>query len=282
MSSELARERQAAAADMTHTAAPLPAPGAAASAEEEREPGALAPRQHPGNSISGASEVFPESSVDFGFGNSWTHLPVPLAACGAGDAGGGVHPHHSPPRQEGRALHQAEDDGGRNAGAAVALAAGLHFRDDMVISECDAGSTTAAITAAGIDTKAAGGDLGNAARGGGAAVLPAEGAGGSSRPSAAASTSPLGGQRVGDLSRSDAQGVSGRAGVFDPPHDVVAAEEGARHLSPREQVSLPDDIYGAARVSEYWHGVPGLSSLVSTYVYDDIWAGDGGLNQRFV
>lgn len=48
----------------------------------------------------------------------------------------------------------------------------------------------------------------------------------------------------------------------------------------REQVSLPEDIYGAARVSEYWHGVHALSSLASSYVYDDIWAGDGGLNPR--
>lgn len=50
--------------------------------------------------------------------------------------------------------------------------------------------------------------------------------------------------------------------------------------APMEQVSLPEDIYGAARVSEYWHGMHALSSLASAYVYDDIWAGDGGLNPR--
>ncbi|CAN0349197.1 unnamed protein product, partial [Ectocarpus sp. 8 AP-2014] len=61
---------------------------------------------------------------------------------------------------------------------------------------------------------------------------------------------------------------------------VVAAAAAGPRAAPREQVSLPDDIYGAARVSEYWHGVPALSSLASTYVYDDIWAGDGGLNSR--
>lgn len=50
--------------------------------------------------------------------------------------------------------------------------------------------------------------------------------------------------------------------------------------SMREQVSLPEDIYGAARVSEYWHGMHALSSIANAYVYDDIWAGDGGLNTR--
>lgn len=49
---------------------------------------------------------------------------------------------------------------------------------------------------------------------------------------------------------------------------------------PDEQVSLPEDIYGAARVSEYWQGMHALSSLASAYVYNDIWAGDGGLNPR--
>lgn len=51
---------------------------------------------------------------------------------------------------------------------------------------------------------------------------------------------------------------------------------------PCEQVSLPEDIYGAARVPEYWRGMQTLSSLASAYVYDDIWAGDGGLNSRYV
>lgn len=50
----------------------------------------------------------------------------------------------------------------------------------------------------------------------------------------------------------------------------------------RDQVSLPEDIYGAARVSEYWHGMTALSSLASAYVYDDIWAGNGGLTTRWV
>lgn len=66
--------------------------------------------------------------------------------------------------------------------------------------------------------------------------------------------------------------------------DLAGEDRGSGSMwgagAPREQVSLPEDIYGAARVSEYWHGMHALSSLASAYVYDDIWAGDGGLNPR--
>lgn len=63
-------------------------------------------------------------------------------------------------------------------------------------------------------------------------------------------------------------------GVDDQAHSFDGST-GDLRLSRQEQVSLPEDIYGAARVSEYWHGMHALSSLASAYVYDDIWAGDG-------
>lgn len=267
--SELAPDVQP-ASDMTQTATPLPAPGGEASAEE-REPGALAPRQHPGNSIGGASGVFPESSVDFGFGNSWTHLPVPLVSCGDGEN----ESHHSS-HHDGGELHEAGSDGGGGKAGE-----GLHFRDDMVVSECDAGSAPAPAAFA-----TAGGPN-NSAREDEEAALPAAAAAGGSTPSTAAPPaaansmrSPGGGP--GGLSGSHVHGAGDVNNVGRASEDMAAAEEGARHLALGEPVSLPDDIYGAARVSEYWHGVPGLSSLVSTYVYDDIWAGDGGLNPRYV
>lgn len=67
---------------------------------------------------------------------------------------------------------------------------------------------------------------------------------------------------------------------FNPAVGFGEYSRERRTSRPREQVSLPEDIYGAARVSEYWHGMHALSSLASAYVYDDIWAGDGGLNPR--
>lgn len=74
------------------------------------------------------------------------------------------------------------------------------------------------------------------------------------------------------------------SGTTSSPTQETAKCSGAIVSPPpspqREQVSLPEDIYGAARVSEYWHGMHALSSLASSYVYDDIWAGDGGLNPR--
>ena len=83
-------------------------------------------------------------------------------------------------------------------------------------------------------------------------------------------------------------GDSPVAAGFTPAEAAAAdsaaggGDTGTAKVSPKEQVSLPEDIYGAARVSEYWHGMPALSSLASAYVYDDIWAGDGGLNPRQV
>ncbi|CAN0139734.1 unnamed protein product [Discosporangium mesarthrocarpum] len=52
--------------------------------------------------------------------------------------------------------------------------------------------------------------------------------------------------------------------------------------APKEEVCLPEDVYGAARVSEYWHGLHGLTSLASPYVYNDIWASGGVFNTRCV
>ncbi|CAN0279394.1 unnamed protein product, partial [Hapterophycus canaliculatus] len=69
------------------------------------------------------------------------------------------------------------------------------------------------------------------------------------------------------------------AGTSAAAADADASAINRPYTTPlREQVSLPEDIYGAARVSE-WHGVP-AALAASTYVYDDIWAGDGGLQTR--
>ena len=92
-------------------------------------------------------------------------------------------------------------------------------------------------------------------------------------------------KRAGDNDSSDAPPVpSGFAAAAAAAAQVGggggAGTAAVARAAPKEQVSLPEDIYGAARVSEYWHGMPALSSLASVYVYDDIWAGDGGLNPR--
>lgn len=95
---------------------------------------------------------------------------------------------------------------------------------------------------------------------------------------AAAETFRLSASAAGPSTSSDGEpsgeAATGSAPVTSSPH------LNAQRCAAREQVSLPEDIYGAARVSEYWHGMHALSSLASSYVYDDIWAGDGGLNPR--
>lgn len=69
-------------------------------------------------------------------------------------------------------------------------------------------------------------------------------------------------------------------GPRSPPAGRTGRSQERSSSGTPEQVSLPEDVYGAARVPEYWHGMHALSSLASAYVYDDIWAGDGGLNTR--
>ncbi|CAM9442846.1 unnamed protein product, partial [Scytosiphon promiscuus] len=77
------------------------------------------------------------------------------------------------------------------------------------------------------------------------------------------------------------EGAAATAAAAAAAAAAAGSHTGSVDLPPtavREQVSLPEDIYGAARVSE-WHGVP-AALAASTYVYDDIWAGDGGLQAR--
>eukprot|EP00903_Cladosiphon_okamuranus_P019476 g17910.t1 len=257
-------------------------PTAAETEEEEREPGALAPRQPPGDGLSvtaGASGAFATSSVDFGFGNSWSHIPIPV---------GDHSPHH---HHESKGLHEATQRGG---GAAIAgggnsssRGAGRHSDDDKAMRDSHPAAAAAAAAAAGQQE-----------------------AKNQYPPAPAAATARAAGKRAGGLKPTlgydpDVSGTNslslaeietgerirahGSSGSGSVRVDTAApgcpalppdAGEGGRATPPTEQVSLPDDIYGAARVSEYWHGVPGLSSLASMYVYDDIWAGDGGLNPR--
>lgn len=53
-------------------------------------------------------------------------------------------------------------------------------------------------------------------------------------------------------------------GLMQPPANIDT-----------DTVCLPEDVYGGAKVNEYWHGIHGLTSLASAYIYDDIWAGLG-------
>lgn len=256
--------------------APAPSrlgPTAAEAEEEEREPGALAPRKLPGDDLSeaaGASGAFATSSVDFGFGNSWSHIPIPVRD--DFDA----HPRHG----GGEGLHQSQ--GGSSASAAgggSSRAAGRHSDDDKVMADSH---PAVSVVAHSRESSQAGAQQPVSAAAGAAGS-----AGGLEPPTLSyvhdtSSTSSLAEAELGERCHAHGSGMSGGIGADTSPHggSSAPAGEGSRPATPTEPVSLPDDIYGAARVSEYWHGVPGLSSLASTYVYDDIWAGDGGLNPR--
>lgn len=252
-------------------------PTAAETQEEEREPGALAPRQLPGDDLSetaGASRALATSSVDFGFGNSWSHIPIPV-----GDHFDGHH-HQHPPHHDGEGPHEPQGDGSASAGKErPSRGAGRHSSDDdKVMSD----SHPAAVSVA-----AAHGSRNSPTASSEETQQSAALAAGGLEPTLGyahdvSSTNSLAEAELGEIFHAHSSSVSGRSGVDNARGSSSAppAGEGGRATPSTEPVSLPDDIYGAARVSEYWHGVPGLSSLASTYVYDDIWAGDGGLNPR--
>lgn len=245
-------------------------PTAAEAEEEERDLGALARRKLPGDDLSKVAEAraFATSSMDFGFGNSWSHIPIPVG--NDFDA----HHHHSPPHHEGGGQHEPWSGGEASAGGyGPSRVAGRHSDDDKAMSD----SQPRASVARSRNTSREAQPKPVAASAGAGALEPtllgyAQDAG---------STNPLAEVEPGERFHAHSSSVSGRIGV-DAPHGAAApaGDDTFRATTPTEQVSLPDDIYGAARVSEYWHGVPGLSSLASSYVYDDIWAGNGGLNPR--
>ena len=260
-------------------AAPAPSSLGATAAEaeeEEREPGALAPRQLPGDDLSeaaGASEAFATPSVDFGFGNSWSHIPIPIAE--TFDAHRHPSPHH-----DGEGLHESPGGGSANQGGdRSSRAAGRHSDDDKFMSDSHPAVSVAARKSPAREAQQQQRPAATAATGAAAATAAAAAAAALSYAHDASSASSLAEVEQGERIRAHGSSVSGRIGV-DTPHGSSPPGEDGRSTTPTEQVSLPDDIYGAARVSEYWHGVSGLSSLASTYVYDDIWAGDGGLNPR--
>lgn len=237
--------------------------------EEGREPGALAPRKLPGYHLSeaagAASDAFASSSVDFGFGNSWSHIPIPV-----GD-GFDAH-HHSPHAGEG--LHEPQGGGGAGGGrdASPRAAQVQCSDDDKVVSDPYAKLSVPhsnSMNAASREAPPA-----SAVVGAGAGRLEQT----LGYDHDATSTPSLAEVERRERLLARSSGASGSTGG-DTPHGCASPTSG-RPTTPTEPVSLPDDIYGAARVSEYWHGVPGLSSLASAYVYDDIWAGDGGLNPR--
>eukprot|EP00752_Nemacystus_decipiens_P014595 g12997.t1 len=248
--------------------------------EEEREPGALAPRQLPGNYLSeaagaAASGAFSTPSVDFGFGNSWSHIPIPIPL---GDNFDAHHHRHSPHHDEETAgLHKSQGgSSGLAGGNGSPGAAGRRSDDDRIMSDSPhPGAAAAAVSAAA--QKARGFEEAHQPAASAAAEAAAGAGAGGLDPTLpytrnASSTNSPAEEDQGERCHAHGSSVSSRIGG-EAPQGSASPREGSRPSTPTELVSLPDDIYGAARVSEYWHGVPGLSSLASTYVYDDIWAG---------
>ncbi|CAM9130651.1 unnamed protein product [Ectocarpus sp. 12 AP-2014] len=252
----------------------------AAPKEEAREPGALAPRQLPGNEESknageatggaaAAAFAAPSSSSS----SSSSHRPEE-----------DHHHHHHHHHQEARAGDEARDFGyGNSFGACIPLPSSPGGGvSEMMATGGSLGGQPRKRFGAGESRFGDGGSNNFAAAAAAATTAAAAAATTAAASSAGTHGSPFEGhqqQHDDEMKISDFSARIAAAEEETTAGAAAAAPAGPR-AAPREQVSLPDDIYGAARVSEYWHGVPALSSLASTYVYDDIWAGDGGLNSR--
>ncbi|CAM9097894.1 unnamed protein product [Ectocarpus sp. 4 AP-2014] len=228
-----------------------------AAEEEAREPGALAPRQLPGN----------EESKNAG---EATGCAAAVFAAPSSSSSSSHRPEEDNHHQEALEGEEARDFGyGNSFGAGIPLPSspGGGVSEMMATGRFLAGQPRKRF---GAEKSRPGGG----GRDSSAAAAAAAGTRGS----------PFEGRYQQRHHDDDMKMSDSSARVAAAEEEATAgAEEAAPagpRAAPREQVSLPDDIYGAARVSEYWHGVPALSSLASTYVYDDIWAGDGGLNSR--
>ncbi|CAN0180209.1 unnamed protein product, partial [Pylaiella littoralis] len=224
---------------------------AAAAVDEGREPGGLAPRQLPGNSDdNGMSDT---TASTFG-------IP-PAVHLGGGEGG-------------------AQDFGfGSSFGSHIPapLSPGTVARRIMAHGESHTLHHSQGSSGGGMDGTT---ESGRSCGGSSSVATTNEGHPGERHSfdhgSTTTSPSETGGRGSGPPVGHPSPAAAAAAAASTTTTDVASCSSSALC----EQVSLPDDIYGAARVSEYWHGVPALSSLASTYVYDDIWAGDGGLNLR--